>query len=64
MKRIKRLSGVLLSVVGAAFAFATNALAEEGTINAYSPWRGSGQIYPTGVDRATFVGAFHGVMFV
>ena len=62
MNQITRIIGVLLSVVGAAFA--TSALAEEGTISAYSPWQGSGQIYPTAVDRATFVGAFHGMMFV
>ena len=40
------------------------AAAEEATINAYATWEGRGQIYPTGVDQATFVGAFSGVMFV
>jgi hypothetical protein len=38
--------------------------AEERTINAYAPWEGRGQIYPTGEDQVTFVGAFSGVMFV
>ncbi len=53
-------------LIGAALlAVAGNvASAEEKTINAYATWEGRGQIYPTGVDHATFVGAFNGVMFV
>ena len=62
MKQTMRFVGVLIYAV--CIAVATNALAEEGTINAYSPWEGSGQIYPTGPNQATFVGAFRGVMFV
>ena len=38
--------------------------AEERTISAYAPWEGRGQLYPTGPERATFVGAFSGVIFV
>jgi hypothetical protein len=38
--------------------------AEERTISAYAPWEGRGQLYPTGLERATFVGAFSGVIFV
>ena len=40
------------------------ASAEERTVTAYAPWEGRGQIYSTGVDRATFVGAFSGTVFV
>jgi hypothetical protein len=38
--------------------------AEERTVNAYAPMEGRGQIFPTGENQATFVGAFGGVMFV
>lgn len=38
--------------------------AEERTITAYAPWEGRGQLYATGPERATFVGAFSGVVFV
>ena len=34
------------------------------TINAYSAWAGRGQIFQTGADMASFVGAFSGVVFV
>jgi hypothetical protein len=34
------------------------------TVNAYATWAGRGQIYPTGPNSATFVGAFSGVIFV
>ena len=47
----------LLTVPGASRA-------EERTVNAYAPWDGRGQIFPTGENQATFVGAFGGVMFV
>lgn len=38
--------------------------AEERTVTAYAPWEGRGQLYPTGPERATFVGAFSGTVFV
>ena len=38
--------------------------AEEATIEAFSAWQGRGQIFPTGVNQATFVGAFSGMIYV
>jgi hypothetical protein len=52
---------ILLPMSGAATA--AHAESEE-TINAYASWAGRGQIYPTGPNSATFVGAFSGVIFV
>jgi hypothetical protein len=43
---------------------AETAAAEERTVTAYAPWEGRGQLYATGPERATFVGAFSGVVFV
>lgn len=41
------------------------AIAEtEGTIKAFAAWQGRGQIFETGVNRATFVGSFTGMLFV
>jgi hypothetical protein len=54
----------LFFAVAACVVTGFDALAEERTVNAYAPWEGRGQIYPTGVNQATFVGAFSGIMFV
>lgn len=41
------------------------AIAEtEDTIKAFAAWQGRGQIFETGVNQATFVGSFTGMMFV
>lgn len=37
---------------------------EEQTIKAFAAWQGRGQMYETGPSRATFVGAFTGMVFV
>ncbi len=51
------------SVLSAAVALQT-ASAEEGTVEAFSSWKAQGQIFPTGVDEATFVGVLSGVIYV
>jgi hypothetical protein len=51
-------------LVFAVLAVPRIASAEERTVTAYAPWEGRGQVYSTGVDRATFVGAFSGTVFV
>ena len=40
------------------------AAAEEGTVEAFSSWQARGQIYPTGPQEATFVGALSGILYV
>lgn len=37
---------------------------QEQTIKAFAAWQGRGQMYETGVNRATFVGSFSGMIFV
>lgn len=61
MNRISRLLTAAFAVV----AFATPTLAEEETsVRAFSAWQGRGQIFETGPDQATFVGAFSGMIFI
>lgn len=51
--------------IAIAVGFATPSMAaEEATIEAFSAWQGRGQIFPTGVNQATFVGAFSGMIYV
>jgi hypothetical protein len=38
--------------------------AEEGTIEAFSQWEARGQVFPTGLEEATFVGVLSGVIYV
>ena len=40
------------------------AMAEEGTIEAFSSWEARGQMYPTGPEEATFVGVLSGIIYV
>lgn len=40
------------------------AAAEQGTVEAFSEWKARGQIFPTGPEEATFVGALAGVLYV
>jgi len=47
-----------------ALALAGIAEAEEGTLEAVSSWEARGQIYPTGPEEATFVGALSGILYV
>lgn len=58
---IRQASRVALAIIfTASFAVA----AEEGTVEAFSSWEARGQIYPTGPQEATFVGALSGVLYV
>ena len=56
------------TLLGAALAFALfssyPAAAEEGTVEAFSSWRARGQVYPTGINEVTLVGALSGVLYV
>jgi hypothetical protein len=56
-------AGLGLLVVAAFSALPASAETQE-TIKAFSAWQGRGQIYETGPNRATFVGAFSGMVFV
>lgn len=53
------------AVVLAIFLTATSAVGtEQGTVEAFSSWEARGQIFPTGPQEATFVGALFGVLYV
>lgn len=58
MKSVVLLSSVLSLVISLSLA------AEEGTVEAFSEWKARGQIFPTGPEEATFVGALSGVLYV
>ena len=51
-------------VIAILYTVAGSALAEEGTVEAFSSWEARGQFYPTGPTEATFVGALYGVLYV
>ena len=53
--------GVLLAM---GLTIAPAAAETQQTVKAFSAWQGRGQIYETGPTRATFVGAFSGMVFV
>ncbi len=52
------------AVIAIAIAMSVPAVAEEGTVEAFSSWEARGQIYPTGVAETTFVGVLSGVLYV
>jgi hypothetical protein len=52
------------AVMAIAIAMSVPAVAEEGTVEAFSSWEARGQIYPTGVAETTFVGVLSGVLYV
>lgn len=52
------------AVIAIAIAMSVPAVAEEGTVTAFSSWEARGQIYPTGVAETTFVGVLSGVLYV
>lgn len=60
MTRIFRLIATLLAIT---FAMPP-ALAEEESVKAFAAWQGRGQMYETGPEQATFVGAFSGMIFI
>jgi hypothetical protein len=61
---------VMRGIAGVLTAFAMAAVpsialaAEEATIKAFASWQGSGQVFETGVDELTFVGALSGTVYV
>lgn len=48
----------------ALIAFIHPASAEEVTVKAFSVWQGSGHLFQTDVDEATFVGVIAGILYV
>ena len=52
------------AVIAIAIAMSVPAVAEEGTVEAFSSWEARGQIYPTGPEETTFVGVLSGVLYV
>ncbi|WP_119302026.1 hypothetical protein [Dongia deserti] len=64
MMRTNR-AAIALALLGAALGASSTVLADqEQTIKAFAAWQGRGQMYETGVNRATFVGSFSGMIFV
>ena len=56
---------VFLAATAAFSMFSAGAaLAEEGTVSAFSSWQARGQIFPTGPAEATFVGSLSGILYV
>jgi hypothetical protein len=54
-----------ISIILAHVSLTPTALSETSeSINAYAAWAGRGQIFQTGPNRASFVGAFNGIIFV
>lgn len=64
MKRINRVVAALGLLGVVLFAPSIAMADEEQTIKAFAAWQGRGQMYETGVNRATFVGSFSGMVFV
>ncbi len=54
--------GGLVALLMAA-SFSSQA-AEEAAVTAFSVWQGGGQLYDTGPDQATFVGAIGGTLYI
>ncbi len=52
------------AVIAIAIAMSVPAVAEEGTVEAFSSWEARGQIYPTGPEEATFIGVLSGIFYV
>ena len=52
------------AVIAIAIAMSVPAVAEEGTVKAFSSWEARGQIYPTGPKETTFVGVLSGILYV
>ncbi|MGE0649278.1 MAG: hypothetical protein AB7P52_15150 [Alphaproteobacteria bacterium] len=55
-----------IGVAGSRTASAQDAMtnAEEVTIDAFVPWQGRGFTFPTGETQGTFVGMFHGPVYI
>ena len=64
MMRYLRVRAFLFAAVTLAIFCAAPAMAEEGTVEAFSSWQARGQIYPTGTAEATFVGSLSGMLYV
>ncbi len=52
------------AVMAIAITMSGPAVAEEGTVEAFSSWEARGQTYPTGPTEKTFVGVLSGVLYV
>ena len=53
------------TALGIALAFLCPALAgEDATVKAFAAWQGSGQLFATGANELTFVGALSGTVYV
>ena len=64
MKRVN-CAAAALALLGAVLAAPSMVLADqEQTIKAFAAWQGRGQMYETGINSATFVGSFSGMIFV
>jgi hypothetical protein len=64
MRCMKRAAATIAAIFVAVSASSMAGADQEQTIKAFAAWQGRGQMYETGPDRATFVGAFSGMIFV
>jgi hypothetical protein len=61
---MRGIAGILIALVVAVGSSSVVLAAEEATIKAFASWQGSGQVFETGVDELTFVGALSGTVYV
>jgi hypothetical protein len=64
MMRVSQIHAFLIASITLSMFTIPPAIAEEGTVEAFSSWQARGQIYPTGTAEATFVGALFGILYV
>ncbi|MGR9090008.1 MAG: hypothetical protein ACU85U_05450 [Gammaproteobacteria bacterium] len=64
MIHISSARAALASAFALGLALSIPAVAEEGTVEAFSSWEARGQLYPTGPEEATFVGSLSGVIYI
>ena len=64
MYMMRGIAGLLTTLGIAAGSQSVALAAEEATIKAFASWQGSGQVFETGLDELTFVGALSGTVYV
>lgn len=64
MTRVSQTLAFLFASITLSMFTVAPAIAEGGTVEAFSSWQARGQFYPTGTAEATFVGALFGILYV
>jgi hypothetical protein len=64
VRKMRGVAGILTALVIAIGPSSAARAAEQATIKAFASWQGSGQVFETGLDELTFVGALSGTVYV